>query len=240
MNINKSKCLIFCHGWGGTVNFWNNLKPYFCNDLINQQLNLNLNNIYYLDLGYFSDNNYNNINLPKNILNNPNLELFAIGHSLGLIKLLKLNLNFKGFIGLQGFINFLGKDKQLRSKRTQELSNLIKQFNQDPINTLKRFYQFIEVKFEFKPQYANLNQAKLLEDLYLLTNMDNINTNIMNMQGLIIGAKNDLIVPAELIFDNFAAYKNVKINILSTGEHGLGYKQPGIIYQQIFDFLGKL
>ena len=66
---------------------------------------------------------------------------------------------------------------------------------------------------------------------------DLINMNIMNMQGLIIGAQNDIIVPPALIFDNFAAYNNVKINMLPTGEHGLGYKQPNIIYQHIIDFL---
>ena len=48
---------------------------------------------------------------------------------------------------------------------------------------------------------------------------------------MIIGTKDDIIVPLELIHDNFAQYE-----IMEQGGHALGFKEPEAIYQKIIEF----
>ena len=222
------KCLIFCHGWGGTINFWNNLKNIFDLNLATNYLNIST---FFLDLGYFG----NPIDsIPFELLDDPELEFIGIGHSLGLIKLLNLNIKFKALIGLQSFINFLGIDLKLRVLRTKALNLLIKNFALDPLATLENFYRTIGFNnFRFNQQ-LQLDQFRLQKDLNLLSLEVQLKSNIPI---LIIGAKDDIIVPPALLLDNFSNYSSVEIKMLSDGGHGLGFKHPETIYNNITQFL---
>lgn len=233
------QCIIFCHGWAGNVSFWGNLKPFFDAE------NINNINFKYLDLEYFGNNHlikscsYNT--LLTYVQQNKQLHFIGIGHSIGLIKLLSLNIEFKALIGLQSFINFLGNDRLLNKQRKLEWLSLKQQFNHNSLNTLKNFYQlanlepkFIKDLFNKKNQYYYLNKHSLTQDLELLS----VNFSLYNnVPILIVGAMDDVIVPPELIIDNFAHLKNVTIDMLNTGRHSVGYRSAELIYQKIKFFL---
>ncbi len=233
------QCIVFCHGWAGNVSFWANLKPFFDAE------NINTINFKYLDLGYFGNNHlikscsYNN--LSTYVQQNKQLHFIGVGHSIGLIKLLSLNIEFKALIGLQSFINFLGNDRLLNKQRKLEWLSLKQQFNHNSLDTLKNFYQlanleptFIKDLLNKKNQCYYLNKNLLIQDLELLSVNFALHNNI---PVLIVGAIDDVIVPPELIFDNFAHLKNVKIDMLNTGRHSVGYRSAELIYQKIKFFL---
>jgi pimeloyl-ACP methyl ester carboxylesterase len=54
---------------------------------------------------------------------------------------------------------------------------------------------------------------------------------------LIVGANDDVIVPKELIMDNFSKNKNVTIQFLEKGQHQLGYTQEDLISQIVKGFI---
>ncbi len=217
------QCFIFCHGWATDIQFWNNIKNYFSLE--------NINTIY-LDLGYFGNSNSN---LLEHIQQEKNTQFIGVGHSLGLIKLLSLNIKFKALIGLQSFINFLGNDSQLHKKRKLELILLKQQFNHDPISALKRFYQraSLHVNFNQHNKYNFLNRNLLMQDLNLLSLNCTLDPDIPL---LIIAAQDDVIVPPELILDNFSKLSNAVIDMLNIGQHGLGYQCSELIYRKIKSF----
>ncbi|EER20798.1 hypothetical protein [Rickettsia endosymbiont of Ixodes scapularis] len=208
------RCFIFCHGFGFDKNFWKNLTPYFLGE-----------QCIYLDLGYFGEK------FEPNLETN-NVELIGIGHSLGLAKLLTLNKNFDYLIGLNSFINFLGNDQKLHLVRKYELQTLTDHFIASPINTLKNFYKRCGV-FE-RERIANINKQIALNDLEFLYNEFYIPTEIRT---LIIGSKNDVIVPPEILFDNFHIYPNINIQMMDMGMHLLGWLEAKSIYQRIMSFL---
>lgn len=207
------RCFIFCHGFGFDSSFWDNLRPYF-----KQQ------DCYDLDLGYFGE--------PLSELpESEESEFIGIGHSLGFSKLLALKINFKYLIGLNGFVNFLGRNSALNNKRKAELDMLKEHFNLSPVNTLKNFYKRCGVAFSYK-KLANLNKDKLLIELDDLSK----NIDVPHLPILIISATEDVITPLELIEDNFFDCKKVRVETLNS-KHGLGFLNAPVVYQRIRSFL---
>lgn len=156
----------------------------------------------------------------------------GIGHSLGLIKLASLNIEFKALIGMQAFTNFLGFDSQLYKKRKLELSAMIKHFRMNPIDTLTSFHKRCGINHNFS---SHFNKAKLMRDLQSLTAMHQL----PNVPLLILGAVNDSTVPLELIYDNFGRNK-VKIVVHNKGHHCLGLYERDFVYEQIANFLNGI
>lgn len=208
---------LFCHGWGVDHKFFDTLiHKYF------------LTHAHYcLNLGYFKEENRH---LPKHSGS------IGIGHSLGLIKLASLPIKFKALIGIQSFINFLGFDLQLRTKRALALKTMARSFQTHPIETLHTFYKRcgIHLNDYVTFNYNSMNKGKLMEDLSLLMETHEL----PDLPLLIIGATDDPIVPTELIYDNFN--KDVKIVIHCKGEHGLGLREPHFVYEQIINFLNEI
>lgn len=202
-------CFIFCHGWGFDHHFWDALRPYFSG-----------NDCIYLDLGYFGEE--------KQFLPCSSFEYIGIGHSLGLMKLLSLNITFKALIGLQSFINFLGFDPLLHQKRKKELEAMQKYFDCYPYQTLLSFYK----KCGFKMEKRIFDKKKLAIDLQALS----LSCTLPAHTPLFIIASNeDLIVPLELIQDNFE--KKAKIYTHESAYHNLGAKHPQFVYKTIMSFL---
>ncbi len=216
--MNHKCCFVFCHGFGFDSTFWNPLRPYFSRM-----------NTVYLDLGYFGESS----SLAKTELYDQSTEYIGIGHSLGLMKLMSLNIPFKCLIGLHGFVNFLGFNTQLHRRRQRELMHLTGQFSSSPELTLGQFYQRTGVDFNV-PKTGLLNRMKLLDDLTSLAHPVPVPADIPM---LVLGSNDDKIIPPELIEDNFAHHPHVTIDILNQAQHGLGYLQPDVVYQNIMRFL---
>ena len=216
----RKQCFVFCHGFGFDATFWDSLRPYFTGvDAV------------YLDLGYFmegraADRPYENYDSCDSI------DFIGIGHSLGLMKLMSLNIKFKYLIGLHGFVHFLGFDQQLHRRRERELMHLTKQFIRSPESTLMKFYQRAGVTWDLSARNA-FNQMRLLEDLASLAHPMQ-----SSVPMLVLGSNDDKITPPELIEDNFSHHAYVTVHILNHAQHGLGYLKPELVYKQIRAFLG--
>ncbi|AXI24641.1 Pimelyl-[acyl-carrier protein] methyl ester esterase [Cardinium endosymbiont of Sogatella furcifera] len=202
-------CFIFCHGWGFDHKFFEPLiKEYFSNLCC-----------YCLDLGYFGKEN---LRLPSNNT------LIGVGHSLGFIKLISLKVKFTALIGIHAFINFLGFDSELHKKRKLELKTMIKHFQITPIDTLASFHKRCGINYDIS---NCLNKIKLMKDLELLTAA----YPLPDIPLLIIGSKNDTIVPTELVFDNFSKY--VRVVVHNEGYHSLGLYGRHFVHEQIISFV---
>lgn len=210
-----NKHFVFCHGFGFDRNFWTNLASYFAHETCT-----------YMDLGYFGQSNYK-------LTNTSGGQLIGIGHSIGLIKLLNLNIKFDYLIALNSFINFLGNDELLRDKRTIELAALKHQFIKNTVPTMQKFYKRCGVSFQ--PNYIeNINITKFLEDFTILAKSFDL---YKDTPTLIIGAKDDIIIPPKILHDNFSSYQNVQVKIIDNGKHSLGFTQTAYVASQIMSFI---
>lgn len=206
------KCYVFCHGFGFDKNFWKNLSPYFFEK-----------KCIYLDLGYFEEK-------VEPCLNGTDTKFIGIGHSLGLLKLLQLNINFEYLIGINSFVNFLGNDQELQTIRKNDLQVLKDNFIVSPDTTLKNFHRRCGMPYEIK----NINKQIALNDLNLLfTKFDVSHKTPL----LVIGSSDDVIVPKKIIYDNFESYSNVSLQIIDGGKHGLGFFKADSIYEKIMSFV---
>ncbi len=212
--MSRKSCFVFCHGFGFDATFWDRLRPYF----------IDVNTVY-LDLGYFGDKS-------TTLTYDESVDYIGIGHSLGLMKLLSLNIDFKCLIGLQGFVNFTGFDEQLQRVRKRELMSLTRHFLRSPEITLNQLYQRTGVPWALS-QKPPLHLPLLTKDLALLALSMPITAPM-----LILGANDDKIVPPELIEDNFAHHPQVQIEIINQVQHGLGYFKPGVVFDNVMRFSG--
>jgi len=232
--MNHKRCFVFCHGFGFDATFWNPLRPFFSSM-----------NTVYLDLGYFGEEpsslraersnpvvRSTALDCFASLAKTQSIEYIGIGHSLGLMKLMSLNIPFKCLIGLHGFVNFLGFSEQLHRRRQRELMRLTAQFHVSPESTLNQFYQRTGVDFNL-PTARILNQKRLLDDLALLAHPVPVP---MGVPLLVLGSNDDKITPPELIEDNFGAHPHVSIEFINQAQHGLGYLKPDVVYQKIKRF----
>lgn len=217
--------LVFCHGFGFDSDFWCNLAPYFKE-----------HDCFFFDLGYFS---------AKETIIAPNFkdyQVVAVGHSLGVLKLLKFSSDFKAIISLQGFTNFLGNDPKLHKKRQQEWQQMRTAFNYDPKATMLKFYSRVfngsnnELRQKLAAKIDLMNIKKLSLDLDDLIIPSEAKFNHM----LSIASLDDQIVPPILITDNFASSNKVKIVTYNSGGHLLGLVESGLVAQEIKNFLDEI
>lgn len=210
-----NKCFVFCHGFGLDSSYWTHLRPYFAQ-----------HKTVYLDLGYFGQEQ-------MTLFFDASLDYIGIGHSLGLMKLMSLNIPFKALIGLNGFVDFLGLDVLLHAHRMRELAHLTRHFFRAPGVALSQFYQRAGVMFDGLVN-GPINQKKLLDDLDSLLTPRAIPPSIPM---LILGSSDDKIVPPALIEANFSHHPQVRIEILNQAKHGLGYLKSEVVYQKIMRFI---
>jgi pimeloyl-[acyl-carrier protein] methyl ester esterase len=208
------KCFVFCHGFGFDNTFWKNLAPYFSYE-----------SCLYIDLGYSGNKRILDFALSSEI------ELVGIGHSLGLIKLLSCNIKFKYLIGLNGFINFLGFKQEIRTTREVILNKLVNSFATWPVNTMLSFYKNCGLVAE-NEKISRLKTNLLMKDLEMLFFRFSLPPEV---PVLIIGAKDDIIVPPSIIDDNFQ--KDVVVSMFDKGAHGLGFFEAENVFNEISRFI---
>ena len=224
MKSSAKLAFIFCHGWGFTPQFWQPLQGYLSSQGIQ---------CYAIDLGYENDKDYVISQVPSS-----DIDYVGVGHSLGLIKLLNLPLNYRALIGLQSFVNFLGSNPEIKSKRRRDLERMYRNFQDHPQITLDRFYQTCE-SLDQDSQKSSLqlispNVQILSQDLTELFTPCALPSNIPLF---ILGTTQDKIVPPSLIYDNFASAKNVHIDFYQAKGHHLGYDYSQIVAKKILDFV---
>ena len=209
------RLFVFSHGWGFDKNFWQNLAPYFKNE-----------QCIFIDYGYFGEE----IKL-ENL--DHNYSIIGIGHSLGFIKLLDINVKFDYLIGLNSFINFLGQDENLSFSRQQELNIMQQNLKQNLTITLQNFYNRCGIVIE-ADKYYKIDKHLLYEDLNLLSKKFTVPTQIST---LILNSQNDPIITESISRENFAEITNISLQILNTGSHGLGYLEADIVYHKILSHI---
>jgi pimeloyl-[acyl-carrier protein] methyl ester esterase len=211
----STRGFIFCHGWGYDATFWSPLLPYFKKE-----------RTIVLDLGYFGDEK-------KALLDDSSVEWIGIGHSLGLMKLMALPISFHQLIGLHGFLHFLGANEALNEKRRREWIGLKHAFKRNPMTTLANFHQRAGVRcqtFHDKP----LDVTRLYEDLIELASPLSL---VSSTSMLILGSQDDMIVPPELLDDNFHHHASVRVELIRQAQHGLGHLHPAWVYEKTVNFL---
>ena len=194
--------LVFCPGFSYSPDYWVNLVPLLPDFTI-----------HHMDLGYFGDPIIPDIDEP----------VIGIGHSLGLIKLMQQNYQFKALIGLNGFVNFLGSDPDIHKRRALELDTFELLIHTSPGIALNFFHHRCGVTLN----QLSLNKERLLSDLDLLRQSFPAPDNLT-----LIATQDDIVCPPELIWDNFG---ESEVTMLDSGGHGLGYNQAAEIVAIIKD-----
>jgi len=206
---------VFCHGFGFNSHFWDPLTPYFSREKYSL-----------IDLGYF-----------KHQLQTVDLQgqkIVGIGHSIGLSKLAGMYQNFDCLVGLNGFMDFLGLEQAAHKRRKRELNVLRQSFLKYPTSMLKNFYARCGVpEFADHVDYSNLDHDLISSDFEWLEKKHDL----PEVQTLILGSDNDVVVPEAIVFDNFSKKSNVKIDVIMDAGHGLGFRKPLEVHKKIMSFL---
>lgn len=215
-----NRLFIFCHGFGFDKSFWDNMRPYYADQ-----------SCRFLDFGYFGPEDVT-LDIPLNIPHGT--EVIGVGHSVGFLKLLKLDIKFDFLIGLNSFTNFLGSHLELRHVRGGELESLKRSLMKSPNSTLERFYLRCGAQ-SFKRASPDIHLNKLVDDLELLK----FDTTLpKHVKILILGSEDDMVVPKSIVQDSFFNQEDdVSLKFLSSGSHALGLLNSQRVYEAIEVFL---
>lgn len=225
--MNK-QVLVFCHGFGFNHEFWQNIKEYFSSY-----------HCIYINLGYFENALEDGISIDINtavqkLSAMEDAEIIGIGHSFGLLKLMQSGINFSKLVGLNAFINFIGSSAELRKRRIVEYDFCREVILQSPQIGLAQFYERSLIFGFMAKGLPTLNYNRIREDLVVIYEENGIETKVPT---LILGTECDVVVPPEIIEDNFKGIPNVEIEILQKGGHGLGYNEASVVASKIHNFI---
>ena len=208
---------IFCHGWG--------LGPDFFSPLWKElQRHYPQSPALFWNLGYCGETH---TPLPFKGIE----RWVGIGHSLGFAKLLESRLPFKGIIGLQAFVNFLGTDPALHKRQTLSLRAFSRNFRANPLTALASFRHTVgEME-----RCNSVNLRQLEEDINFLKH--DYSCLLPSLPTLVIGNEHDPVVLPSLLKDNFHPYPDV--NVIINREAGHGVNVP-VASKQITRFVRSL
>lgn len=159
--------LVFIHGWGFTPSVWDALAaqlPEFPQQRI--------------DMGYWGERQ------DVAFVDSPQI---LVGHSLGLLRGLKLHHHWSGWVAINGFLNFVPDCVQMTVLREMRRRLVV-----DPLQTLERFYALIKADdFMLK---ALPHVERLKEDLDFLQET-RIDRSDLKQRGLVLASEKDPLVP---------------------------------------------
>ncbi|MDR1906957.1 MAG: hypothetical protein LBQ03_01940 [Puniceicoccales bacterium] len=160
----------------------------------------------------------------------PNRAYIGIGHSLGFLKLNNAPFKFSHLIGLQGFLNFCGNRHALRKVIEPKLDAIIQNFEADPTETLKKFYQpypYLTPAPEILAKKTLLSELKMMKKSYPHCGVPT----------RVIGTRRDRVIPSAVIRDNFSRKEAISMRILDLNiDHTLGWHSPEIVAHEIKRF----
>jgi pimeloyl-[acyl-carrier protein] methyl ester esterase len=163
---------------------------------------------------------------------NSNKRYVGIGHSIGFQKLNNSGLKFDCLVGLQGFIDFCGSNHNTKNERVANLDHMLKIFAEDMVKSLEFFYRVCKYPC---PIPKNISADILTRDLKSMKESHRH----CGSPTLIIGSKQDEIVPLSIIKDNFQNVRNVTVEEINGVPHSLGFYEPEKVFQKIKEFLKR-
>ncbi|MDR1983176.1 MAG: hypothetical protein LBQ08_05295 [Holosporaceae bacterium] len=196
---------LLCHGFGISHEYWRNLAPLLVGDVA------------------FFDDNY---------VVDDTKHYIGIGHSIGFQKLNNSGMKFDFLIGLQGFLNFCGRNPDEREQREKNVDRLVKMFLKDASQTLKTFYNAC--------QYPHsIPENIIVEDL--ISDLLSMKKSYLHCgcPTLIISSDEDQIVPVSIVNDNFSSVSNVVIEKINGVPHSLGFARALEVSEKIKDFVDE-
>jgi len=227
--IMTGPCLVLVHGWGFDSGFWSPL----CTALKGIETRI-------ADLGFFG--------APRVIDPPTDRPVIAIGHSLGLLWLLKNRpFAWQGLISISGMPRFLRSDNFPHGVAPRFLDRMKSRFNEDPLLTLNEFrsrcgWPQVATESELSADIAaRIDVPRLGEGLDWLSDWD-ARGSLENETApvLALAGDNDAIVPWALSRSVFGQGDLSELHCAKGGSHVLPYEQPQWCADRIGDFLGKV
>lgn len=204
--------LVLCHGFGFDSDYWDHLIPYFSNY-----------QIFNMNLGYYGKKTSS---LPPMT----SQKTIGIGHSLGFLKLAQLNYEFDLLVGLNPFLNFMGRQKEIRRRRQLEFNMLKSNLKSSPEKTLEDFHMRCGAPFE-KAKFEHLSLRDLTQDLDFISYEHPLPK---AKEIFLLASEDDPVVPKVITEDLMRpAFSHLKVEFLKTGSHALGCLNPDLVQKKI-------
>lgn len=221
--------LVLCHGWGMSPEYWQPLLEHFPSIPT-----------FVWDCGYYAPDS----TTPKKPLpsyDKVNTLWFAVGHSFGVVQLLKSGFAFDGIIGLQSFVNFLGDDTTEASQK-KGLALMQKQFEKDPVALMKGFYKNCQLPEAFQPNAKEANTARLGEDLAALeTDYSSLVETYGDLPSVWLASEDDAIVPPAVVAATVTQWTGeASLKTYPRGGHALHCHHPLWVAEQMMTFAASV
>lgn len=153
----------------------------------------------------------------------------GVGHSLGLIRLIRSGLSLNFLVGLQAFLNFCGTGKE-RQIRLSQVNAMIRLFRKDASHALAQFYKACGCPSK-QPQ--RIHAAALVRQLGELRE----GFSLPNVPTLILATCEDPIVPIHLVEENFSNSSAKLIRLGGISHHAFGFLDASFAARLIEDEL---
>ncbi len=216
-----SPCLVLVHGWGFDADFWSPLATAL------KDIETRI-----VDLGFFGK--------PHDVDPPADRPLIAIGHSLGLLWLLKNRpFAWQGLVSISGMPRFLRSDDFPHGIAPRFLERMKSRFNEDPLLTLNEFRS--RCGWADDPvSPAAIDTARLAQGLDWLSDWD-VRESLKNESApvLALAGDNDSIIPWALSASVFADRPLSELHCAKGGSHVLPYAQPQWCADHIRNFLAR-
>lgn len=214
--MNKQYHLIFVHGWGFSKDFWKPLTSLL------QELP-----IHFIDLGFINNNPTSNDIIQ--IISEQQQNMIAIGHSLGILYLLKqFPHQFYHYVAINSFLRFSKNDDYPAGVPSRILQRMSKGIDKDAPLVLSQFYQQCRSS-NIIPAHINLARLKTgLE--YLETEDFRHALPLLSDKLTVVASDNDPVVSAAMTKDSF---KTHPVHWVQDNTHILPITQPDLCAETI-------
>ncbi len=216
--------LVFYHGWGLDVNFWQPLAA-----RLSQHPQVSF------DAGYFG--------APQNPTLSPDNRWVGIGHSLGFARALQTPPagGWAALVGVAGFTRFCAPPTGGEGQPRRVVERMVRAYAREPQAVLADFLARCNLSACLPALNAVRNDARLAADLALLLDID-VQAPLRALAALpspvlALAARDDAIVPSALTEATFAQRRNTRLVWQEQGGHALGYAHADVCAAAIADFL---
>lgn len=216
--------LVFYHGWGLDVNFWQPLAA-----------RLSQHPQVFFDVGYFGP--------PQNPKVPPNHRWVGIGHSLGFSRALQTPpaCGWAALVSVAGFTRFCAPPSGGEGQPRRVVERMVRAYAREPQSVLADFWARCGLANRVPLVGAVRNDTRLAADLTLLLDID-VQAQLAAMTTLhtpvlALAARDDAIVPSALTEATFAQCPHTQLVWLAQGGHALGHAYADVCASAIADFL---
>ncbi len=219
--------LVFYHGWGLDVNFWQPLAA-----------RLSQHPQVFFDAGYFG--------APQNPNLSPDNRWVGIGHSLGFARALQTPPagGWAALVSVAGFTRFCALRSGGEGQPRRVVERMVRAYALEPQAVLADFLARCNLSACLPDLNAVRNDSLLATDLALLMDIDvQAPLRALTTQGtlhtpvLALAARDDAIVPSALTEATFAQRPHTRLVWCGQGGHALGHAEADVCAAAIVDFL---